>query len=345
MSQLKVQFINAGVGDCILITDLATSKKILVDSGPSKGVGRATVTSVLTQILSDSNEVDLAILTHNDDDHIGGFEGLIQSDTVSIKKIIFNSVAELEDEPIDSSNKASYRQDLNLYKIVKDTNIPIEGVVVNQNSSKVIEFGDIKLRFISPNNMKMSMLKTWAIKEKKIADKKEELRINSNKKSSKNTTYTSLENALSAIEIEDKFDADTREPNGSSLAFILEYGKYRLLFLGDCHMDIVEGYLASKNETQYFDLVKLSHHASERNNSPEFFNLIDCQNFVVCSDGDNNHGHPSIKTIARLTKRFSNSILHFTSDSEMINDFTKSFSNRCNYPVDDILEFKYELSK
>ncbi|WP_297478334.1 MBL fold metallo-hydrolase [uncultured Photobacterium sp.] len=344
MSQLKVQFINAGIGDCILITDLETDKKILVDSGPSQGVGRATVTRVLFQTLNNNNEVDLAILTHNDDDHIGGFEGLIKNDIISINKIIFNSVAELEDEQLVNSSKASYRQDLNLYKMVKDTNIPIESIVVEAGSSSVLELGDITLRFISPNDIKMSMLKRWAIKEKKLAEKKEEVRLA--KKSSKNATvYTSLEQALTAIEVEDKFDADKREPNGSSLAFILEYGESRLLFLGDCHMDIVEAYLASKEQPQYFDFVKLSHHASEHNNSPEFFNLINCKNFVVCSDGDNSYGHPSMKTIARLTKRFPDSFIHFTSDSELIRNFTKSFSSRCHYPTNDILEFKYELSK
>lgn len=345
MSQLIVQFINAGVGDCILITDLATGKKILVDSGPSKGVGRATVTRVLMQTLGDSNEIDLAILTHNDDDHIGGFEGLIKSDIVSINKIIFNSIAELEDEPIESSSKASYRQDLNLYKIIKDTNIPIEGVVVDEDGSNAIELGDVTLRFISPNDMKMNMLKKWAVREKKLAEKKEKERLAKSKKSSKNTAYASLEQALTAIEIEDKFEPDKREPNGSSLAFILEYGEHRLLFLGDCHMDIVEGYLASKDQPQCFDLVKLSHHASEHNNSQEFFNQIDCKNFIICSDGDNNHGHPSMKTIARLTKRFPDSFIHFTSDSEIINNFTKSFASRCHYPDDDIVEFKYELSR
>jgi len=175
MSQLKVQFINAGVGDCILITDLATDQNILIDSGPSKGVGRATVTSVLMRLLGVKKDIDLAILTHNDDDHIGGFEGLITSNIAVIKKIIFNSVAELENDQFVESGKASYRQDLNLYKTIKDTNIDVEGLVVHEGSLNTIELGDITLRFISPNVSKMSKLKSWAIREEKAAAKKEEV--------------------------------------------------------------------------------------------------------------------------------------------------------------------------
>lgn len=344
MSQLKIQFIDAGVGDCILITDLATNKKILIDSGPSKGAGRVTVTSALRRILDGNKDIDLAILTHNDDDHIGGFKGLITSNIVKINKIIFNSVAELENDQFVDSGKASYRQDLNLYKIVKDTNIDIEELVVHEDSLNTIELGDITLRFISPNVPKINKLKSWAIKEDKEIVKKEE-RLAKSKKASKNINYACIDDALDAINLEDKFEPDTREPNGSSFAFILEYGDNRLLFLGDCHMDIVEAYLAEHDKPQSFDLVKLSHHSSEHNNSQEFFNQIDCDNFVVCSDGNNTHGHPSMKTIARLTKRFPKSFVHFTSESDKIKIFTQSFEDRCHFPLNNVLEFTYDLSK
>ncbi|WP_305404520.1 ComEC/Rec2 family competence protein [Photobacterium leiognathi] len=345
MSQLIIQFINAGVGDCILLTDQANNKKILIDSGPSKGPGRAIVTHTLMHILGDNKDIDLAILTHNDDDHIGGFEGLLKSNIIRIKKILFNTVAQLESDIFIDSGKASYRQDLNLYKTITETNIDIESLVVREDSFNTIEIGDITLRFISPNQSKMKKLKDWAQKEKKLVERKEEERLKNNKKSSNNIVYNNLNDAIQAILLEDIFEPDTRAPNGSSFAFILEYAKHRLLFLGDCHMDIIEEYFLDKEAPQYFDLVKLSHHSSEHNNSQEFFNLIECENFVVCSDGVNNHGHPSMKTIARLSKNFPHSLIHFTSDSESIKNFAQSFQERCRFPKDNILEFTYDLSK
>ncbi|MEZ9049073.1 MULTISPECIES: ComEC/Rec2 family competence protein [unclassified Vibrio] len=345
MSQLKIQFVNAGVGDCILLTDQTNDKKILIDSGPGKGAGRAMVTSTLMRILGENKEVDLAILTHNDDDHIGGFVGLITSNIVNINKILFNTVAQLEDDTLVDSGKASYRQDLNLYKTITETNIDIESLVVGEESSSTLKLGDMTLKFISPNRTKMNKLKDWASREKKSIDKKKQESLTTPQKSSKDITYNNLNDALKAIEIEDIFDPDTREPNGSSFAFILEYGEHRLLFLGDCHMDIIEEYFSDQESPQRFDLVKLSHHCSERNNSQEFFNLIECENYVVCCDGLNNHGHPSMKTIARLTKRFPSSYIHFTSDSESITNFTQSFKDRCHFPEGNILEFTYDLSK
>tara|TARA_Y100000588_G_scaffold395281_1_gene522332 strand:- start:4134 stop:5171 length:1038 start_codon:yes stop_codon:yes gene_type:complete len=345
MSKLKIQFIDAGVGDCILITDLSTNQKVLVDSGPGKGSGRATVISTLKRLLSQDNKIDLAILTHNDDDHIGGFPGLINNGIVSINKILFNSVAELEEDELIPSSKSSYSQDLNLFKIIKETNIDIESLTVKPECENKIELGEIKLTFISPNEDKISALRCWAIKQKQKLDKKSSSSGEMRNKASKASSYISLDEALDSIEEEDVFVPDKREPNGSSFAFILEYGSRRMLFLGDCHMDIVEQYFESKDSKDKFDLVKLSHHSSECNNSQEFFNLIECDNFVVCSDGINNHGHPSMKTMARLTKALPDSKIYFTSSSRKIQDFTESFKDRCVFPIDRVLEFTYDLSE
>lgn len=73
---LKIHVIDAAHGDCILLDFEHT--KILIDCGPFKPfLTRRNVRNNLKNLIGSEQKIDLAIVTHNDDDHIGGFESLI----------------------------------------------------------------------------------------------------------------------------------------------------------------------------------------------------------------------------------------------------------------------------
>lgn len=334
MSGITLQFIDAGIGDCILVTDLTNDKKVLIDSGPSKGEGRISVSTKLEEILDGNNKINLAIVTHNDDDHIGGFKNLLENEIINVDKFLFNSVESFKEYSVESK-KSSYRQDVELQALVHKMKIETEVLIVDEHETNQLIIGDIKLKFISPNRSKIDELQAWSIKEQK--------RIKVREKSSDKDVYENLDEAINSVSQQDKFDADKSPTNGSSFAFILEYGCRKFLFLGDSHMDIIEEYLDILEEPLKLELVKLSHHSSKKNNSMKFFNNICCEQFVFCSDGLNNNDHPSLTTVARLSINFPYSKLFFTSESDEIKDFSQSFSERCVYPKDNVLEFSYEL--
>ena len=76
--RLQVWFVDVGQGDAALIKS-PTGKVVLVDAGPRGGdkpILRLLEREGLTQI-------DLALLTHAHADHIGGFQGVL--DTIAIK--------------------------------------------------------------------------------------------------------------------------------------------------------------------------------------------------------------------------------------------------------------------
>ncbi|MFM5008519.1 ComEC/Rec2 family competence protein [Aeromonas veronii] len=334
MNGLQVHFIDAGVGDCILITDLVNNKKILIDSGPSKGEGRLSVSKNLSQLLCNDKKIDIAIVTHNDDDHIGGFKSLIEEEIIKVDKFIFNNIQQIENDIIESK-KASYRQDMELHSLANRMGINIDIIIVEDDTPNIMNIGNMALKFISPNKNKIEQLIRWS--------QSESAKINERQKLSPVQNSECLEDVIIKIKDDDCFTPDKSPTNGSSIAFILEYGEYKFLFLGDAHMDIVEDFFSRGGEKINFELIKLSHHSSEKNNSKTFFDQISCDKFIFCCDGLNSHGHPSLVTIARLSINFPNSKLFFTSDNEHIKHITKTFSSRCTYSTDGLLEFNYEL--
>jgi hypothetical protein len=51
-----------------------------------------------------------------------------------------------------------------------------------------------------------------------------------------------------------------------------------------------------------FDAIKLSHHGSLRNTSPELLNLIDSPRYFISSNGER-HNHPDVEVIKAIVDR------------------------------------------
>jgi hypothetical protein len=85
------------------------------------------------------------------------------------------------------------------------------------------------------------------------------------------------------------FEADTAEANGSSIAFIAESWGRRVLLAADAHSAVLEealGPLARTEGDRYrIDLLKMSHHGSAHNTSPEMPKHVDCTRFAISTDG------------------------------------------------------------
>lgn len=98
---------------------------------------------------------------------------------------------------------------------------------------------------------------------------------------------------------------DTSITNGSSIAAIVELGGTRVLMLADAWAeDMVYALrmLQSQGCSMMFDAIKVSHHGSLRNSSPELLELIDAPVYMVSSDGTG-HGHPDFEVLAAIVDR------------------------------------------
>jgi beta-lactamase superfamily II metal-dependent hydrolase len=101
---------------------------------------------------------------------------------------------------------------------------------------------------------------------------------------------------------------DTAPGNGSSIAFVLNFGRKKLLMLADAHAEVIMDELEKAFPDQtypiIFDLIKVAHHGSFRNNNPKLFELIDSKKWLISTNGlHRSHVHPDIETIAHIINR------------------------------------------
>jgi ribonuclease BN (tRNA processing enzyme) len=105
--------------------------------------------------------------------------------------------------------------------------------------------------------------------------------------------------------LEDIYKADDSPTNGSSIATILEFNGIRLLMLADAWAeDVIDALLKLQASgcSMIFDAIKISHHGSFHNTSPELLKIIDAPRYFISSNGSN-HEHPDIELLTAIVDR------------------------------------------
>ncbi len=318
---MKVNFLEANNGDCILVSYEydGYKKNIMIDSGVSKTyeykIGRLKKEGSLKKVILDLQEkdqnIDLLIITHVDDDHIGGILKYFASndyDSNLIKKVWFNS-GRLINEYFQRNSENQNEQELNEFDT---TNTSIsQGVTFESKLESIWDKRLIKssLEEINEQGIKFKILSPNDEKLKKLLTKWEKEAV-----SSLTSSETDYDKTIEYLTESDEFKEDQSIHNGSSVAFILEILDKKMLFLGDAHPStIIEKLIEdgiSENNKLKLDFVKLSHHASKANTSYELLKLIDCKKFIVLTDGSF-HGLPNKVTFSRIFNINNDSELYF----------------------------------
>jgi beta-lactamase superfamily II metal-dependent hydrolase len=180
--------------------------------------------------------------------------------------------------------------------------------------SKVIDISsDVSIRIISPETKKLDALATrW---KSKLESEKYDFTLNNDElfddafeQYMRMPEFHSEIQDIARNERQYSFDElvslkgrDKSATNGSSIAFIIEYKGYKLLFLGDAHEDNVYDELCSLNGLGYeldFEVVKVSHHGSNNNISKRLLELISSKRFLISTNG--RHSHPDLGAIAKI---------------------------------------------
>ncbi len=140
---IKYVFVDVGQGDCIHIKS-PTGKNILVDGGGSFNydVGRKTVMPYLLK--NGVNEIDLAIVSHLDTDHVGGIISLAEEGL--IKQVAVYSGVDKENEnykKLKENTNVIYLTEGDSVDIDKGLNIDILGparekIGENENNNSLI---------------------------------------------------------------------------------------------------------------------------------------------------------------------------------------------------------------
>ena len=284
---IRFEFFEAGCGDSILVsTDEGTH--VLIDGGESSTYQK--IKSKLREI----EKLDLVVLTHVDNDHICGLISLLRKDNTNRKKINqlwFNSFKSIHVGDESNGNIGASQGILFEQLIQRYEHIEHKGDLYLRDTKKLNEYQinqDIQLVLLSPRKSDLDKFKIdWQNNKEKMKSKFCNGKVATNISSRRQDTDSSLNNR-------------------TSIAFILKYRDEKYLFLGDAHIDVINeslkelGYSSSNKLKLKF--VKLSHHGSIKNIDNDFLDLIDCQKFVILTNGKK-FNHPSESTLELIYKQ------------------------------------------
>ncbi|WP_017818703.1 ComEC/Rec2 family competence protein [Vibrio harveyi] len=316
---LKLRVLKAKNGDSILVSWLheGMTRNLLIDggSGPvyKTRQRKGSLYNALEEIKASGQRIDKTVVTHVDDDHIGGVLNAFKSGELleelcdqvwfnsgrAIKQAYDNDTApdnELELERANlSDGRTSIRQGVSLEDRLTQLQI-WDGKIIE--AGYVSEFFGAKITVLSPSRVNLE----------KLLFKWEREAPSSLTSGGSNDYDKSLEELIAT----DKYISDSSPHNGSSIALLFEFGSKKLLLLGDafdhivastiCQIKDQNGNYYSENNKLEVEYVKLSHHGSEYNTSNNLLDIIKCQNYIISTDGSA-HNLPNKRTIARILEK------------------------------------------
>jgi competence protein ComEC len=89
--------------------------------------------------------------------------------------------------------------------------------------------------------------------------------------------------------------------NDNSIAFVLQYKHFRMLFTGDAGVAAEQRFL-SEGIDLHADVLKVAHHGSGYSSSPEFISAVHPRYAIISVGRHNMFGHPAPSTIETLQR-------------------------------------------
>jgi beta-lactamase superfamily II metal-dependent hydrolase len=312
---LRIEMLPAHHGDALLI-EYGTAKKpfrVLIDGGTRRSLDavKRRLGEIGTPVA-----LELMVVTHVDDDHIGGALALLTSKPklIAPKDVWFNAFKHLF--PPDRLGPA---QGEGLSTAIQRAKLPWNGAFENGSVvvpdagalPKIKLGGDATITLLSPSWSKLEkMRKTWkdACKAAHLVPGKgaEPTDVLGKRPPPKRLDVEAL--------VKDKFTQDAAPANGTSIGFLFEHQKKRLLLTGDAHPAVLADSLDRLGGKQRLDAWKISHHGSRANSSPSLLDRVDCSRFLISTNSDT-FGHPDPEAIARIVARPGKKTIYFNYDT------------------------------
>lgn len=326
---MEIYFYKAGCADAARLTYIGTDGRphhIFIDSGYERTY-RNVLKDEISDIRSRGESIDLWIISHIHDDHIGGALNYIydiQQNGLSscVKRWLYNSPRPLSfpmaKPQISSPSSIKQGDRLTAYLNSRGESTKTAWI----NSLEMINIESLKITILSPDQASLSRLRE-TYSQHYIQLESTEYPTGSLAKSQARRDYHLRAETINLSDWREDGNVDNR----SSLAVLTESTSSKVLWLADAHPSVISAALRKlgfRPENQlYCDIVKVAHHGSSGNNSDELYSLINSTNFVICADGVNHHGLPTKQCMIRILKNPYRDLskkytFHFTNDDQIL---------------------------
>ena len=242
--------------------------------------------------------IDLWIITHIDDDHIGGLYNFI-NDTEFFEthherlKEVWMNYGGKGDYEVQRTGTIGYHGGKELRDLLKEKHVNVRQDIFAGHTSILSE---ATITVVAPNENALKRYKEWW-----------------NNREFRDAIQTA-DGHIKGVEwdynkkFKDfdlmQYEEDNEVKNNGSIAFVLSYHGYNLLFSADsCSSLLSDGLMNTnilKDGNFKFDLMHIPHHGSCRNSSFVFLKDIICPRYVISGNGVNIYHLPDKETIARL---------------------------------------------
>jgi beta-lactamase superfamily II metal-dependent hydrolase len=335
----KIEMLPAAHGDSLLVTygEAGVPHHVLIDGGPlyayrnKRFTERTTLSRRIRQLLDAGGSLELMVITHVDADHIESAVKLLGSKPPELKidDVWFNAWRHLKPQAED---RLGPLQGEMLSALIQQRELPWNAayggaaVAIKPDGSlpMVCLPGGLRLTLLSPTVADLADLsREWA-----QVLRKEGLDPDSPDEALERLKESRLkpDDLLGEAELDVEslaarpFTGDGGLPNGSSIAFLAEYGGKRCLFTGDAHapvlQDSIETLLQQEGAARLrVDAFKIPHHGSKNNISAGLLEMLKCKRYLVSTNGAIFH-HPDREAIARIIAHGGEPVLCFNYRSE-----------------------------
>ncbi len=349
-----VEMLPASYGDCLWVEygDPTAPKRILIDGGIAK---TAAAISARAQHAIDAHGqcvIELLVVSHVDIDHIDGIVKFLGNlpPSVKVEEVWFNGFQQLPPYRLGGPSGERLTGLFETQRLRWNRRWRGKAIAVGKSAyAKPVRLaGGITLTVMSPT------LKALADLRPKYAEECEKAGLIPGTSPQRDRGRRKLAR-LGAPDIEElaqrPFKEDTAVTNGSSIAFLAEYGDQTCLFASDAFPSVIAESITQglgKKRLQ-LDAFKLSHHGSGGNTSPELLELIQAKRYLISTNGAKFH-HPHEETIARILvskKTKAELCFNYVSDENELwgdKDMQRTWRYQARFPQSQDAGLKIELS-
>jgi CHAT domain len=300
---LTIEMLPARYGDCLWIEygDASSTHRVLVDCGTEATA--ADLMARVARVPDGERFLELFVMTHVDADHIGGALPFFKEVKRGLRfgDVWFNGWKQI-------SGMLGPKQGEMFTTAIDDFRLPLNewrrgGPIVTEDDLPTHQLpGGLTLTLLSPTPAQLRKMAPVWVRELKKAGIEPGTRVDYSKfLKGRTTTSTDVDELADAT-----FASDTAPANGTSIALLAEYGGAAVLLGADAHapvlVDSIRRLLRIRGEERLkVDAFKLPHHGSQNNLSRPLLELLDCQRYLISTNGDH-FFHPDRETIARVIK-------------------------------------------